>query len=165
MFGREENLNFLSSVRCLSLQLEDTKPAAFLNPEAGNPGEREVSNNRSISGSILFFLEPGSGSFLRDDLTGANQGGKSTFLRSIGLSQLMMQAGMFVPANSFSANICNRLFTHYRREEDVTMKSGKLDEELSRMSEIVHDLTTDSLLLFNEFLAATTLSRPGRELI
>ncbi len=32
-------------------------------------------------------------------ITGANQGGKSTFLRSIGLAQLMMQCGMFVPAN------------------------------------------------------------------
>jgi hypothetical protein len=51
----------------MSLQLEDAKAAAFLNPEARNPGEREVSDNRSISGSVLFFLEPGPGSFLRDD--------------------------------------------------------------------------------------------------
>ncbi|HEX9924306.1 MAG TPA: DNA mismatch repair protein MutS, partial [Anaerolineae bacterium] len=39
-------------------------------------------------------------------ITGANQGGKSTFLRSIGLAQLMMQCGMFAPAESFCANIC-----------------------------------------------------------
>ena len=70
-------------------------------------------------------------------ITGANQGGKSTFLRSLGLAQLMMQCGMFVPAESFCANVCDGIFTHYKREEDVTMKSGKLDEELSRMSDIV----------------------------
>lgn len=69
-------------------------------------------------------------------ITGANQGGKSTFLRSIGLAQLMMQCGMFVPAESFCANICEGIFTHYKREEDTTMKSGKLDEELARMSVI-----------------------------
>ncbi|HTU00671.1 MAG TPA: hypothetical protein VMG58_02600, partial [Candidatus Sulfotelmatobacter sp.] len=88
-------------------------------------------------------------------ITGANQGGKSTFLRSIGLSQLMMQCGMFVPATSFSANVCDAVVTHYKREEDPTMKSGKLDEELGRMSGIVDHLTSRSIVLFNESFAAT----------
>lgn len=88
-------------------------------------------------------------------ITGANQGGKSTFLRSIGQAQLMMQSGMFVPSEDFSANLCQNLFTHYKREEDVTMKSGKLDEELSRMSEIVDHISPNSMVLFNESFAAT----------
>lgn len=88
-------------------------------------------------------------------ITGANQGGKSTFLRSVGLAQLMMQCGMFVPAEAFSANLCRGLFTHYKREEDVSMQSGKLDEELGRMSAIVDALTPDALVLFNESFAAT----------
>ena len=67
----------------------------------------------------------------------------------------MMQCGMFVPAESFTSNICQALFTHYKREEDATMKSGKFDEELSRMSEIVDKLTPDCMLLFNESFAAT----------
>ncbi len=96
-------------------------------------------------------------------ITGANQGGKSTFLRSIGLSQLMMQCGMFVPAESFRANICEGLFTHYKREEDVTMSSGKLDEELSRMSHIVDNLRANSMVLFNESFAATN-EREGSEI-
>jgi len=96
-------------------------------------------------------------------ITGANQGGKSTFLRSIGLAQLMMQCGMFVPAGSFSSNLCDGLFTHYRREEDATMKSGKLDEELSRMSDIVDEMTPDAMVLFNESFAATN-EREGSEI-
>ena len=88
-------------------------------------------------------------------ITGANQGGKSTFLRSIGLSQLMMQSGMLVSAESFSASICDSLFTHYKREEDTTMNSGKLDEEMDRMSKIIDNITPSSILLFNESFAAT----------
>ena len=96
-------------------------------------------------------------------ITGANKGGKSTFLRAVGLAQLMMQAGMFVAAESFSADLCRGLFTHYKREEDVQMNSGKFDEELSRMSEIVDVLTPDALLLFNESFASTN-EREGAEI-
>jgi hypothetical protein len=96
-------------------------------------------------------------------ITGANQGGKSTFLRSIGLAQLMMQCGLFVPAESFCANVCDGLFTHYKREEDATMKSGKLDEELSRMSAIVDQLRPNAMVLFNESFAATN-EREGSEI-
>jgi hypothetical protein len=88
-------------------------------------------------------------------LTGANQGGKSTFLRSVGVAQLMMQCGMFVPAESFCANVCDRIFTHFKRPEDPDMKSGKFEEELVRMSSIADHLVPNSLMLFNESFAAT----------
>jgi DNA mismatch repair ATPase MutS len=96
-------------------------------------------------------------------ITGANQGGKSTFLRSIGLAQLMMQCGMFVAAESFQANVCNGLFTHYKREEDTTMTSGKFDEELGRMSAIIDHVMPNSMVLFNESFAATN-EREGSEI-
>ena len=96
-------------------------------------------------------------------ITGANQGGKSTFLRAIGVAQLMMQCGMFVTAESFSVNICGDILTHYKREEDPSMKSGKLDEELARMSNIADHVTPNSLLLFNESFAATN-EREGSEI-
>ena len=96
-------------------------------------------------------------------VTGANQGGKSTFLRSLGLAQLMMQSGMFVPAESFSADVRDRVFTHYKREEDASMESGKLDEELARMSEIADGLTANSMLLCNESFSATN-EREGSEI-
>lgn len=96
-------------------------------------------------------------------ITGANQGGKSTFLRSVGLSQLMMQCGLFVPANSFRASISSALYTHFKREEDSGMKSGKLDEELDRMDQIVNHIVPQALLLFNESFAATN-EREGSEI-
>lgn len=96
-------------------------------------------------------------------VTGANQGGKSTFLRSVGVAQLMMQSGMFVAAAAFQANVCSGVFTHYKREEDTTMRSGKLDEELARMSAIADQITPDALLLCNESFAATN-EREGSEI-
>ncbi|WP_258963752.1 MutS-related protein [Klebsiella variicola] len=97
-------------------------------------------------------------------ITGANQGGKSTFLRSIGLAQIMMQSGMFVVAEYFCTNICGQIFTHYKCEEDSSMVSGKLDEELLRMRDIVDLLEQDDLVLFNESFSATN-SREGADII
>ena len=96
-------------------------------------------------------------------ITGANHGGKSSFLRGIGLAQLMMHCGMFVAAESFEAELCTGLFTHYKREEDATMERGKLDEELSRMSAIASQITRHSILLCNESFASTN-EREGSEI-
>lgn len=96
-------------------------------------------------------------------VTGANQGGKSSFLRSVGIAQLMMQSGMFVAAGSFSAGLGASVFTHYKREEDATMRGGKLDEELARMNEIAMAVRPASLVLFNESFASTN-EREGSEI-
>lgn len=88
-------------------------------------------------------------------VTGANQGGKSTFLRSTGLAQLMMQAGMFTAATQLRMNTRSGVFTHFKREEDETMIHGKFDEELVRMNWIVDHLPADGMLLCNESFAAT----------
>jgi len=96
-------------------------------------------------------------------ITGANTGGKSTFLRSVGLAYLMMQAGMFVSADAFTSEISDGLFTHYKREEDVSMESGKWDEELGRMSQIVDRVRPNSVLLFNESFGSTN-EREGSEI-
>ena len=96
-------------------------------------------------------------------VTGANSGGKSTFLRSLGLANLMMRSGMFVAAESFSASVGEGLFTHFVREEDSTMTSGKLDEELARMDTIVDNLKPRSMVLFNESFSATN-EREGSEI-
>ena len=120
---------------CLSLQMSS----------------RVVGNSSDFTGKNVVII------------TGANQGGKSTFLRSLGLAQLMMQSGMFVGAESFEAELCPALFTHYKREEDPTMKFGKLDEELARMSAIVDNIVPKAILLLNESFAATN-EREGSEL-
>lgn len=96
-------------------------------------------------------------------ITGANQGGKSTFLRSVGLSQLMMQCGMFVAAQEYSSSLCDGLLTHFKREEDSSMQSGKLDEEMGRMSDIIDHLHSYPMILFNESFAATN-EREGSEI-
>ena len=150
-------------VGCLNLYARlEAKQMPWCVPVPASAGERrhrfnglyDVCLSLRMEGRVVGNSANGDGKSLII-VTGANQGGKSTFLRSVGLAQVMMQCGMFVGAESFEAELCPALFTHYKREEDPTMKSGKLDEELARMSEIADHAVPNSLLLFNESFAAT----------
>ncbi len=96
-------------------------------------------------------------------ITGANQGGKSTLLRSIGTAQLLLQAGLFVPAATFVGSVGGQIYTHFGREEDEQLRRGKLEEELDRMRTIVDRIRPGDLLLANESFAATN-EREGSEL-
>jgi DNA mismatch repair ATPase MutS len=156
---------------CLNLHgrlMEKQEPVCF--PVPTPPGNRSFSFRALYDVCLALIID---GKVMGNDLnangkdlvivTGANQGGKSTFLRSIGLAQLMLQCGMFVAAEAYQAGVRDHVFTHYKREEDAAMNSGKLDEELSRMSEIVDRMTPNSMLLFNESFAATN-EREGSEI-
>ncbi len=110
-----------------------------------------VGNDLSAEGKALVVV------------TGANRGGKTTFLRSVGLAHLMMQCGMFVAATSFSAGVRGHVFTHFRRDEDRSMTGGKLEEELARMSSLISHMSPGCLLLCNEPFASTN-EREGSDI-
>jgi len=114
-------------------------------------GHKIVGNDVDADGKPLVII------------TGAIRGGKSTFLRSVGLAQMMLQCGMFVTADAYASSLRSGLFTHYKRAEDRNMRSGKFDEELVRMSAIADRIRRGSMVLFNESFAATN-EREGSEI-
>ena len=143
-------------------------PAAF--PEPVPPSSVTFSCTDLRDAALeLASPEPVVGNDVQADgkplviITGANSGGKSTFLRSVGLAQLMMQCGLFVTARAYRANVTRAIFTHFIREEDPSMTSGRLDEELGRMSAIVGQIRPHGLVLFNESFAGTN-EREGAEI-
>ena len=158
-------------IGCLNLYGELARigqPMCFPLPAA--PGERKLTFEGLCDACLVLRVEERVvNNNLRADYEKdrghhrGKPGRQIDFLRSIGVSQLMMQCGMFVPAESYCSNLCLGLFTHYKREEDSSMKSGKFDEELSRMSDIVDQLSPNSLLLFSESFAATN-EREGSEI-
>jgi hypothetical protein len=158
-------------IGCLNLagQLAQLgEPIAFPAPSSPGEGRHAFRGLYDLSLALTMKKEVVGNDVNADKkdlivITGANQGGKTTFLRSVGIAQLMMQCGMFVSADAFSASVCKGLFTHFKREEDSTMKSGKFDEELGRMSDMVDRLKPHAMMLFNESFAATN-EREGSEI-
>ncbi len=175
----ERVLNFIRSIAaelaflegCINLA-EDLEAVnagvCFPEPKPGNDsyiefkGLYDTALNLKIGGNAISNDLSGGNQKLVI-ITGANRGGKSTFIRSIGQAVLMMQAGMFVGASQFSSAIFSGVFTHFKREEDRTMVQGKFDEELERMDQIIGHISGRALMLFNESFAATN-AREGAEI-
>ncbi|MCH5265202.1 MAG: hypothetical protein J1F02_04835 [Lachnospiraceae bacterium] len=130
------------------------------------PGQYDCRNLYELSMALGTLKNPVPNSFSDDCrlhvISGANQGGKSTFLRSFGIAQVMMQAGLFVPADYFVSSLYDNILTHFTRREDSSMNSGRLVEEMKRMNRIVDMITSRSLLLFNESFSSTTEKEGGR---
>ena len=89
-------------------------------------------------------------------ISGANQGGKTTFLKSVGIAQLFAQAGLKVPAEEYKCPVFNHFFSHFPKDEDEDLNFGKLAEELTRIKKDMPIITDNALVLLNESFATTT---------
>jgi hypothetical protein len=95
-------------------------------------------------------------------VTGPNQGGKTTFLRSVGLAQWMAQCGMFVPALSMRSGVYAGILTHFPLAEDISMKNGLLEAELKKLDETVSKLRPGAMILMNEAFSTTVPNEASR---
>ncbi len=86
-------------------------------------------------------------------LTGPNSGGKTTYLRAVGLAQVLFQAGLYIPATSARLSPVDAIFTHFPALESG---QGRLSEEAARLRHICLTATRHSLVLMNESLSSTT---------
>jgi len=88
-------------------------------------------------------------------VTGANRGGKTTFLKAVGQSLVLARAGLFVPADEFALPSTGTVYTHFPRREDRTLSYGKFEEEVKRLSAIVEGLRRGDYVLMDETFSST----------
>ena len=88
-------------------------------------------------------------------LTGPNRGGKSVITCAVGLAQVMMQLGMYVPAESAIISPVDGIYTHFPTGAEDTIDKGRLGEECARLGEIFDCITNLSLVLLDESLSST----------
>ncbi|KAK4132768.1 hypothetical protein BT67DRAFT_443453 [Trichocladium antarcticum] len=89
-------------------------------------------------------------------ITGGNMSGKSTFIRSIAMIQVLAQIGSFVPAQYAAIPICDRLFTRLSTEDKPEGNLGTFAVEMTEMNVILRQVTKDSLVIIDELGRGTS---------
>ena len=83
-------------------------------------------------------------------VTGPNQGGKTTFARSLGQLVYFSKMGLDVPALAANVHIFTDILTHFSVEESIETGRGKLQEELMRLKPMMEENCTDAFVVINE---------------
>jgi DNA mismatch repair protein MutS2 len=96
-------------------------------------------------------------------VTGPNSGGKTRLLQAIGLTQLLAQSGLFIPARSGSVALTPSLVVSLIEETKADQAEGRLGMELIRIRSLFESLPPGAMVLLDELCSGTNPSE-GEEI-
>ncbi|HRR49570.1 MAG TPA: DNA mismatch repair protein MutS [Bacteroidales bacterium] len=110
------------------------------------PGEEYIPNDLYLDNSTQQIMI----------LTGPNMSGKSALLRQTALIVLLAQIGSFVPAESATIGMIDKIFTRVGATDNISRGESTFMVEMLETATILHNLSNRSLVLLDEIGRGTS---------
>ena len=110
------------------------------------PGEQYIANDVLLDNNGQQIIV----------ITGPNMSGKSALLRQTALIVLMAQMGSFVPAESASIGVVDKIFTRVGASDNISLGESTFMVEMNEAASILNNLSERSLVLFDELGRGTS---------
>ena len=159
------NSNLIAQLDCLLSHTKAARENKYIRPKINNSEIIDIKQGRHpviekqlplgepyIANDVL--LDSNSEQILI--ITGPNMSGKSALLRQTALIVLLAQIGSFVPAESAEIGVVDKIFTRVGASDNISAGESTFMVEMSEASSILNNLSSRSLILFDELGRGTS---------
>jgi DNA mismatch repair protein MutS len=159
------NAQRISQLDCLLSFAELSKRHRYTKPEINEGYELSIKNGRHpvieqqlavgeeyIANDV--FLDRENQQIIM--ITGPNMSGKSAILRQTALIVLLAQMGCFIPAESASIGIVDKIFTRVGASDNISQGESTFMVEMNETASILNNISDRSLILLDEIGRGTS---------
>ena len=159
------NAQRISQLDCLLSFAELSKRHRYIRPEINEGYELSIKNGRHpvieqqlavgeeyIANDV--FLDRENQQIIM--ITGPNMSGKSAILRQTALIVLLAQMGCFIPAESASIGIVDKIFTRVGASDNISQGESTFMVEMNETASILNNISDRSLILLDEIGRGTS---------
>lgn len=152
------NIDMFSSLALVAEQNNYVRPAVNKKSSIEIKNGRHPVVEKMISNGLFVandtYLDNGNNRVAV--ITGPNMAGKSTYMRQTALIVLMAQIGSFVPADSATIGIADRIFTRVGASDDLASGQSTFMVEMTEVANIIRNATKNSLIILDEIGRGTS---------
>ena len=144
--------SFLESVDIRHILIEENQNSGIYIPNTIIMGDKKHISSKAKNHTMAKLNDDA----LRGALIyGINSSGKSSLMKSIGISVILAQSGLFVPAKSFRFSLFDGVFTRIISRDNLSKGLSTFAVEMVELKNIFNRATDKSLILADEISHGT----------
>ncbi len=161
----QQNANGIAQLDCLCSFTQLAKTNNYVQPIIDDSYELDIKNGRH---PVIEKQLPLGETYIANDvfldrstqqiimITGPNMSGKSAILRQTALIVLLAQMGSFVPAESATIGLVDKIFTRVGASDNISMGESTFMVEMNETASILNNVSDRSLILLDEIGRGTS---------